>query len=212
MAAQRPRLRLLALLAAVPALAGCALGERPTLVDSPAATPGAATSVVELLQAASSATFTATYDITPSLTGATSTATVLRSGVRERITIGDVDFFSDGTTSRTCVTGTAECVDGIDDARVSNLSITHAFWGQSAAQRAANESSRAVGPVSERNDTIAGRPATCLDVPLPGPDGQVGTMTICAVDAGPLARFFGADVSIELTSFSTTVDESLLSG
>ena len=46
---------------------------------------------------------------------------------------------------------------------------------------------------------------------VPAIDG-VGSVTYCAVDAGVLARYFGADVSIELTAFAPTVDPSRLVG
>ena len=46
---------------------------------------------------------------------------------------------------------------------------------------------------------------------VPSIDGG-GSLTYCAVDDGILARYFGADVSIELTSFVPSVDEARLVG
>jgi hypothetical protein len=202
---------LLCALAAL-ALGGCALGKRPSLVESPTLDDAAANAVLDRFERAPGATFTATYTITPSLTGAATQATVRQAGERQRITIGAVDYFSNGTTSRTCVAGTDECVDGIDDARVSDLSITHAFWSESAAARLANDASRSIGPSTGRNDSIAGRSVTCVDLPMPGLGGEVRTVSYCVVDEGVLARYAGADVSIDLTSITPTADEAELSG
>ena len=60
--------------------------------------------------------------------------------------------------------------------------------------------------------TIAGQPAACVDVPVPGIGNVSAAVTYCALDAGPLARYFGADVSIELTSFSFTADPIAVDG
>ena len=67
---------------------------------------------------------------------------------------------------------------------------------------------------SGRIDTIASRQATCADVFVAAPRdvGGVGSVTYCAVDDGILARYFGADVSIELTAFAPTVDPARLTG
>ena len=191
-------------------LAGCAVGERPTLVEPVTVNDEAARQVLSRLELADTLTFTATYEITPSLTGQPTTATVVQAGLRQRVTIGDVVYSSDGTTSRTCVASTSECVNGLDDARVSNLSITHAFWSDSIAARLRTDAGRTLAPSAVRPDTIAGRPSTCADLQLPTLNG-VGTSTYCAADEGVLARYSGADVTIELTSFAPTVEESQLS-
>ena len=44
----------------------------------------------------------------------------------------------------------------------------------------------------------------CADVPVSG-----GTKVYCALDAGPLARYDGNDVLIELIAYDETPDESL---
>jgi hypothetical protein len=190
-------------------LTACATGPRPTLVDEPTVTDTVAQAVLDRLERSASATFTADYEITPSLTGQPTHATVMQLGSQQRVTIGDVDYFTDGTVSRTCSAGGADCVDAIDDARVSNLSITSKFWGPSVVSKLELDSARSVDVTTGRTDTIANRPATCADVHVPSIDG-VGSVTYCAVDDGILARYFGADVSIELTSFAPSVDESQL--
>jgi hypothetical protein len=192
-------------------LTACATGPRPTLVDEPVVTDQVAQAVLDRLERAAGVTFTADYEITPSLTGQPTHATVMQSGAQQRITIGEVDYFTDGTVSRTCAVGGTDCVDAIDDARISNLNVTSKFWGSSSASKLQLDAARSVDASTGRTDTIASRPATCADVHVPSIDG-VGSVTYCAVDDGVLARYFGADVSIELTAFAPSVDPSRLVG
>lgn len=192
-------------------LTACATGPRPTLVDEPVVTDTVAQAVLDRLERGSSATFTAEYEITPSLTGQATHATVIQEGSQQRVTIGNVDYFTDGTVSRTCAVGGTDCVDSIDDARISNLSITSKFWGPSVLSKLELDSARSVDAATGRTGMIANRPATCADVHVPSIDG-VGSVTYCAVDDGVLGRYFGADVAIELTSFVPSVDESQLLG
>ena len=191
-------------------LGGCATGERPTLVaeDTSIADP-TAKAVADRLDRAPDSVFTATYTITPTLTNEPTQAIVVQSGVRQRITIGSVDYTSDGTTVRTCVTGGGECVDGIDEARISNLNITHTFWGESAMTRLRVDTARSVTAAVGRTENVAGQAATCADLTVPAPEG-VGTVVYCALDAGVLARYTGIDVRIELTSFSPIADGAQL--
>ena len=212
MSLRQPRTRIaLGAAALTLLLTACATGPRPTLVDQPTATDTVAQAVLDRLERGSSATFTADYEITPSLTGQPTHATVMQEGSQQRVTIGDVDYFTDGTTSRTCGVGGTDCVDSIDEARISNLSVTSKFWGPSVVSKLELDSARSVDTTTGRIDTIANRPATCADVHVPSIDG-VGSVTYCAVDDGVLARYAGADVSIELTSFQPSVDESQLLG
>lgn len=212
MSVRLPRLRIaLGAAALTLLLTACATGPRPTLVDESTVNDTVAQAVLDRLERASSATFTADYEITPSFTGQPTHATVMQLGSQQRVTIGDVDFFTDGTVSRTCVVGGADCVDSIDDARVSDLNVTSKFWGPSVVSKLELDSARSVDTTTGRTDTIANRPATCADVHVPSLDG-VGSVTYCAVDDGILARYFGADVSIELTSFVPSVDETQLAG
>src|SRR6478752_5268624 len=125
-------------------LTACATGPRPTLVDQPAASDTVAQAVLDRLERAPGATFTADYEITPSLTGQPTHATVMQEGLQQRITIGDVDYFTDGTVSRTCSSGGTDCVDAIDDARISNLNVTSNFWGTSSASKLELDSARSV--------------------------------------------------------------------
>ncbi len=197
------------LLASALLLTGCMSGERPTLISEP---PGGAVNndpvinaVLDRLALADGVTFTAAYTITPTTTGVATNATVRQQGTKRRITIGDVDFLTDAGASQTCDNIDGTCVGFIDDARVSNLNITHRFWGGSFADRLKLDASRNLRAATGQVETIAGHPASCTDVTVVG-----GTLIYCALDAGVLARYIGADVSIELTSFSLQVEPSEL--
>ncbi len=206
-------LAVLAFVASALVVTGCATGERPTLAPAPQAggdEDSAATTVLERLERATSLEFTATYDVIPSLTGDTTQATVVQSGGRRRVTIGDVVYTVDAAVQRTCSGG--ECVDFLDDARISDLNITHRFWGEAFASRLRLDSSRRTGFSEGSTATIAGHPALCVAVKVPGVIAASASIEYCALDVGVLARYFGADVTIELTSFSFQVDPAQLAG
>ena len=183
------------------ALTGCVTGERPMLEPVPVVDDAAAEVVLERLARAGSVPFTATYDIIPSTTGQTTTAIVRQLDGRRRVTIGDVDYLFDEGTSRTCRLGSDECDEFANDALISDLNLTHRFWSDGIAGRLVVDASRRTGFSEGRTDTIAGRSAVCVDVPVLG-----GTVLYCALDDGVLGRYFNADVSIELTSFTNEVD------
>lgn len=187
-------------------LTGCFTGQRPTLVERPVIEDPASQAVIDRLATAASAEFTATYAITPTLTGEVTNATVAQSGTRRRVTIGDVDFLSDGTVTRTCENNDRGCVDFLDDARVSDLNITHRFWGDAFQTRLELDASRRIGFAEASDEMIAGAPAACVDIPVPSTSELSGTVQYCALDAGPLARYIGADVKIELVEFTPTTD------
>ena len=187
---------------------GCITGERPELVAAPVVDDAAAQVVLERLERADSVPFTATYDIIPSTTGQTTKATVRQLNGQRRITIGEVDYLIDqGGAGRTCRLDDGGCVELLDDALVSDLNITHRFWSDGIAARLAIDAARRVGFSEGHTETIADRPAACADVPVLG-----GVVVYCALDAGILARYFNADVSIELTSFTNDVDPAAVSG
>lgn len=200
-----PRLVIAAIAGAL-ALTGCVTGERPTLEPVPVIDDPVAAVVLQRLELAPGVAFTATYDVIPSSTGEATVATVRQLDGQQRITIGTIDFLIDATTANTCNRATGECVDFVDDAQISNLNVTHRFWAAGTAARLMTDASRRVGFSVGHAETIADHPAACADVPVLG-----GTVVYCALDAGVLARFFNADVTIELTSFSTTVESGAFS-
>jgi hypothetical protein len=183
------------------ALAGCFTGQRPSLEAAPVVDDAAAAVVLERLERADSVPFTATYDVIPSTTGETTVAIVRQLDGQRRVTIGDVDFLTENGNSRTCRRDDGECVDGLNDALISDLNITNRFWSGGIGDRLTIDAARRVGFSEGHTETIAGRPAACADVPVLG-----GVVVYCALDAGVLARYFNADVTIELTSFSNQVD------
>ena len=181
-------------------LTSCVTGERPTLTPEVPINDPAVEEVLDRLDTADSSVFTAEYDIIPTTTGATTKAIVQRwEDGRVRVAVGTVEYVIDGSVSRTCEIGADDCVNQIDDARISDLNVTHLFWGRSFAARLRLDAARNIADGQGRLDTIAGQPARCVDIEIVG-----GTVVYCALDDGLLARYFGADVSIELTSYSPT--------
>lgn len=196
--------RLVAVLAAIAALSGCVTGERPTLAESPTTTGDATVdAVLGRLDAVGAATFTASYDVLTKFGELESPATVVQSGpARRSVTVGSVRFLFDGATTATCTLDTGACSDTIDAGYISDTQLAPDFYGSSAAARLRRDAGARVGPTSASTETIAGQPATCVAIPLPG-----SSSTYCALDSGVLARLDAADVAIDLTAYATEPDE-----
>lgn len=198
-------------------LAGCALGPRPTLQPDERVDDAAIEAVLEHLDGALRATFTGTYVVTPSLAGATpAEVTVHHDGSagegRTKVVVnrpdgGVVEYVDLGGELRTCQGGFSECVAGYDEARISDLSITSSFWGVNAERRLSTDADRDIADAEAGTESIADQPATCATVTL-----SEGVATYCALDAGPLARYVGNDVTIELTAFDGSVDQAVFAG
>lgn len=193
---------------AVTALTACMTGARPSFdPDQPAqAATGdpAVDAVLERLDRVGVEQFTADYTILTRLGGQESTATVVQTtDGRRSITINDVRFIDGADTTSTCRLATGECEATINDARVSDIQVTHDFYGPSFARRLRVDAGRRIDDARGYTDTIAGQPATCADVPVSG-----GTKVYCALDTGPLARYDANDLLIEMTTVSPTPDES----
>lgn len=190
------------------ALAGCLTGQRPSFDEtepSPELTGNAdIDAVLELLDTVSEARFTADYTILTKLGNVTSTAHVVQDDPNNRsITINNVRFLYDGASVATCNLLTGECEATINDARVSDVSVTHEFYGRSFAQRLRVDAARRVGEPVGHTITQADQQALCVDVPVSG-----GTNTYCALSNGVLARYDGNDLFIEMTAYGDFVDET----
>lgn len=194
-------------------LAGCFTGKRPTFRDDstvPAATTGNADidAVLGLLDSVADAEFTAGYSIETKFNSVSSTGLVVQAtGQRRSITVDNVDrsvrFIIDGSDERTCDLRLAECEASLNDARISDTQLPHTFYGPAFAARLRADADRRIGDPVAYDETIAGQTAKCVDVAVGG-----GTKTYCALTSGPLAEFVGADVTIELTSFSPQPDDT----
>lgn len=198
------RIGMLAALALV--ASACALGERPTLAEQAPVTDGAADAVLRQLGDATDASFVASYTIAPSSASDPTAATVTRTsdGVTT-VEIGSVVYTTtaDGRTT-TCADDGSQCEEFANDARVSDLAVTHLFWGPAFERRLQTDSGRRIGTSELSEVSIAGQPATCAAVQLPSSIDAVGAVTYCSLEVGLLARYQGADVTVELTSFQST--------
>ncbi len=209
--ARRPRTRfargaLVALVLAVAATAsGCFTGERPHLAESASTTGDPATdAVLALLDTGRSATFSADYHVLTRFGGLESPASVVQAGPdRRSVTVGDVRFIFDGPSTSTCTLTSAECTDTIDAGMISNTQLAVDFYGSSVAARLRRDAGARVGTTTASSETLAGQPATCVTIPIADT-----TSTYCVLDSGVLGRLDGADVKIDLTSYSPTPDES----
>lgn len=195
------------------ALAGCALGQRPYFEDSPTVV-GTSTgdpaidSVLTLLDQVDSATFTATYSVQLLFGGVTTDAAVTQgvdSSTRS-VTLGTIRYITDAAGSRTCRIDVGSCADGIDAAAVSNTGLTPEFVFGDMAKRLRRDAASRIGAGVPSTLDVAGNSATCVDVPVTG-----GVKQYCALADGVLAKFVGADVLVDLSTYRTEIDPALLS-
>ena len=201
-----PARTLLVALAAAASLSGCITGERPTLaedVSTDTVTGDPATdAVLALLARADEQPFTADYQVTNNFGPITRTARVVRTPDGHRsITVGDVRFLVEGSTTATCNLVAATCSATIDDAAISDMQLTHQFYGASALDRLRVDAERRVGTTEAYTAEIGGRPATCVRVPVDG-----GSKAYCAADTGVLASYEGPDTVITLTAYDPAAD------
>lgn len=199
--------RLAAAALAVLTLTGCALGARPTMTDERLVDDSAIDAVLDRLDTADASAFTAVYSLTPTTAGsATTQATVTASPGSSLIAfttdgVVTVEYVTEQGEQRTCTAGQAECAAGLDETRISNLpGVTSSFWGPSAAQKLRTDAGRNVADATPSTTTIAGHAAACAAVPV----GTTSVLSVeyCALDAGPLGAYRGADVAIELVSYT----------
>lgn len=160
--------------------------------------------ILERLDAVAPTQFTAEYEILTRLGSVDSAATVVQAdNSRRSITINDVRFIDSPDTVATCDLVTDECEATLNDARVSDLLLSHEFYAKSFARRLRVDANRRIGDTKGYTITQAGQQVLCVDVPVTG-----GTVTYCALDSGPLARYDGNDLFIQMTSITDVPDES----
>ncbi|HYN32745.1 MAG TPA: hypothetical protein VES40_08975 [Ilumatobacteraceae bacterium] len=200
---------LAATLIAASVLTACATGQRPSFdADQPRLAPTGdpgIDAVLDRLDAVGLEKFTAGYTILTRLGGLESAATVVQAdNSRRSVTLNDVRYLDGTGNAATCNLTTDECEAAINDARTSDIQVTHDFYGSSIARRLRVDAGRRLDNARAYESTIAGQTATCADVPVSG-----GTKIYCALDSGVLARYDGADLAIELVTVSDVPDESL---
>lgn len=183
-------------------------GQRPSFDENqPELSPtgdAAIDAVLERLDNVSGEVFTADYDILTRLGGLESTATVVQAdGGARSITINNIRYLDGRGTPATCDLNSNECEASLNDARVSNVQIGHDFYSSSMARRLRVDAGRMINEARGFEENFAGQPAVCAEVTVSG-----GSEVYCALDAGPLAKYDGSDLLIELTGYSPTADES----
>ena len=124
------------------------------------------------------ATFTADYEVVTKFGNVTTPTTVVQAGAAHRaVTIGQIRFVVDGADIATCDLGTGVCSSTIDAARVSNVQLTPDFYVASAAAKLRRYTELRAGPTRASTETIAGQPATCVDVPTTSGDPPTARST-----------------------------------
>jgi hypothetical protein len=191
-------------------LGGCFTGQRPSLSTEPfpSGAPSGDPSIDQVLaslDAVNEGPYTAAYTVLTKYGNTTRPASVAVATDRRSVTVGDVRFLTSGGLSETCLLDkTDPCSETIDAARISDTQVTPDFYAADAAKRLRRTAVSRIGTPVSHVDQIAGQAATCVDVPVPG-----GTSVFCALANGPLARLDDGSVSINLTQYAATVDESL---
>jgi hypothetical protein len=191
--------------AVVVAMSGCFTGERPTLAHEPSTGSAAVDAVVDRVNDLGDAVYTADYDVVTAFDGKTTAVRASQSGASRRsLTIGDVRYLVDGSSTRTCTVSTGECVDTIDASRVSDVQMTPDFFGTSLAARLRRDAEVALGEATASTEQIQGQAATCTAIPVDG-----ATNTYCVLDNGVLGRLAAGDLVITMTAYEPGADASL---
>lgn len=187
-------------------------GQRPTLTSQAGTSQTVASGetddpVADLLRSTPSP-FTARYTIQSTAAGSEpADAEVIVDGNRRRVSVRGVEFYVTATEELTCTPD--GCVDGLQQGLISDLSIAEGFWGPSSATRLVGDIARRIGSLTHYDADVLGSSASCVDVPLAGPAAD-GTVTYCALTAGVLSSYSGADTTITMTGFEAEVDASQL--
>jgi len=197
-------------LVALTLLTGCMTGKRPSLGIAPTAA-GVETgdanidTVLALFDSVSTAVFTAQYSATLRFGGTVTPVTVTQNAPDERsVTIGDTRYLTEATGTRTCTVSTGTCVEGIDPQPVSNTGVASELTFGDVAKRLRRFAGSRTAATTATQNTIAGQPATCVDLPL-----GTNTSTFCVLANGVLGRVVDGDITVELTTYSSASDPSL---
>lgn len=194
-------------LLAVATLSGCITGQRPRFEETVAAASETGNppidAVLDRLDGVQGSVLTADYEIVGAGGDRVDARVVLADDGRRAITIGDVRYVITGESGITCDLTSGECEASINEARISNLQLTHDFYASAFATRLRVDADRRIQDPTPYTEELAGQEATCVLVPVTG-----GEKTYCALDSGALARYLGPDVDIRLVGLSPDVDES----
>ena len=151
----------LAIVAAV-GLSGCFTGERPTLAEAPTTTGDAATdAVLQRLDTASAAVFTADYDVLTKFGGVSRPASVVQAGpARRSVTVG-VDPLPRRRRRRRrrATSRPTSARTTLDVARISDTQLSADFFARSAATRLRRDANARTGDTIGSTVEIAGQPA-----------------------------------------------------
>lgn len=195
-------------------VAGCALGERPTLMPATTLAPAMANeptgvvavdALLERLANAPNAVYTANYSITRLLGPVVAAAVVANTPGTTSITVRDVRYLIGAEGTQTCTLSTAACTSGIDAAPVADLSIAPGFSTESVSAQIRVSMSRRNGEPIMSSQVIAGQSSECVSIGV-----GAGTETYCVTASGPAALVDRADVRIELTGWTDAADPILL--
>jgi hypothetical protein len=187
-------------------MSGCFTGERPTLAHEPTTGSPAVDAVIERVNALGDAVYTADYDVVTAFDGQTTPVRASQSGPSRRsLTIGDVRYLVDGSSTQTCTVSTVECTDTIDAARVSDVQMNPDFFGTSLAARIRHDVEVAVGEPTASTEEFLGQTATCAAIPVDAATKN----TYCVLENGVLARLDGGDVDVTMTAYEPGADAAL---
>lgn len=213
---------LLAVASAAIMLSACFTGERPSFAPDDTLAPANNTgesgpasvaddlpsdpkALAALFGSAARAPETATYEIRP--TGSSEPAVVAvvsRDAERLMVSVRDIQYRVESGNPLTCREATQSCTRGLNSQPLSDLNIGAQFWGPAIRQQLQSPTlASRIGPVRTTEAQIAGQLSICIDVPGP----QV-TDRYCALPTGLLATLNTAAVSITLTSYEPSFDET----
>ncbi len=184
-------------------LAGCALGQRPTLeapeVPTPTGPVGDAQvdALLDRMATMSTGTFSATFSLTHD--GQTTAAEVNRQPPITAVAIGSDRFYAGGNRELSC--NGSSCADGIDADLVTRVGWEPTFFSDdAAADMRAAYSARTAEPSFSTRESPAG-PADCVTIAL-----AAGSDIYCVAASGMLTYADGPGGTIVLDTISEQVD------